>query len=429
MKRFLTGLLLLTTAFSSVFAEIHSSKRKIEFGSETKMSLDQNVIFANDIFQEYAVIDFTEISEGLEGKGSILDIGLNTNAFFRANFKTFGFGLDLAGDVLTRFTIGQGFWDLLGKGNQVDVPVETSVGFRFESYLTAGFSFSKTFGKIRVTAAPTAFVPVVYIADSDSKLTMIDRSDGSIDADLDMRFNIYSVMNPGMFGPVLSMLNIEGIESATSDLTATDLVLNAMGVDLGLEVEYPLTPIIDLALYGRVPLKPALMKNQISFGAKGYGKLGNFLEFFDNMSQESNMDDLFGYGFETTPAQYRGDADFQINRPTRVGLTAAIRPVFNLLTIRPTIGCGFHNLGGTDFDKEKDIYPEYGLSVDFKFINIFEVNLAMEYMQEIFSNYITLGIDSHAAKFILRLGTTSPSFAKSWGMSGIKLVLGTHFGF
>ena len=96
-----------------VFAELHPARRYIEVGASADFLAAQNVMPLTEIFKKNLVIDLKKIRSQMSPSGATLTVGDRECFYVDANFKKFGFGVNVASEFGANFNISKDLFKVL----------------------------------------------------------------------------------------------------------------------------------------------------------------------------------------------------------------------------------------------------------------------------------------------------------------------------
>ncbi|GHU52436.1 hypothetical protein FACS189496_2580 [Bacilli bacterium] len=376
--------------------------RNVEVGfvDGIKVGFGNSLIGVGDILKKELVIDLDDIYNTMLDDG----VGIGANLALRPFYVNvyvpkleMGFGLFTS--VGGRFdgSLRKNLFDIITQGNSREHPnksgdIDVSGAVFAETGLSWHGSFLKN--KLRVSAAPAFYVPLIYIPKSNLKLELEaekpendDRLYVGINGDLDL-YHVFS-------------------ESAKT----------GGGADLSVTGEYALFPILDVGgTISHIPIVPATLSNGKKFAVKG-----------DIVNTTSLLD---GIG-ETDIGLEEGESldDLLVVRPMRFDVYVLYRPLRrDLLTIKPSIGF-------TAINPSEEVY----------FNGILEAQLRVGKLRNnpgnLFKLYLNTGIEEgywrHKLGFALNFRAVeldfetelkSQGYPNSYQGNGLEFTFGMKFG-
>ena|GEM_PF-601672 len=347
------------------------------------------------------VIDLENFFDGFMLNFGLDFAPLSININIRDNW---GFGLDIAhisatgslsvpGDVLN-FRDGN---ELFGAGGAIFVEFGVPVFFH-----THGF---------RVSIRPAAYVPLLHVRPG----VTYTRSGHRIALSYDMRiFSAFSL--EGMFGDG----NGDVMGSIMED--PAGFVLNGLGYDISLGVEYPLFPWLSVGVnLVNIPLFPGRLDYYMRVQ-------GNVVFDYGNIDLGGIFDenrDIFDGVFDTSTedAFFGEDAGQRILRPFSMVFYANYRP-FGTPTVALIPSLGF----SINQQHAQVAAPEGGLSVRFDLANILITTLGSNYNDRMWRNSLDLALNLRALEIGLGVSMQSPRFVSSFQGKGLGVNFGLKMG-
>ena len=399
-----------------VFAELHPARRYIEVGASADFMAAQNVMPLTEIFKKNLVIDLKKIRSQMSPSGATLTVGDRECFYVDANFKKFGFGVNVASEFGANFNISKDLFKVLDSIVPGTV-YEADASVWLESFFTVSVPVRFNVDKWKIKITPTYFVPMLYVPATTVKGRAVNGVDGSITASAQAPIVFYTVSE---FKGLIK--NGDFSTDFTKELDAKSLssdMAKSGGVDLSAEVEYALKENFDIGGYITTPLVPGRMKHKVSALATLSVRSDSLMRMmFDDESADSKA--------ELSDAVYSG-ADYIVNRPLRLGAECAWRPVGNWLTLRAKAGVALRNPFGADFGV-KSFYPEYKLGVDIVGIGMFGLGLNSQYTKKVFAHGIDIMLNFRAIEFDISAAVCSPSLVQSFKGEGVTAAFGVKLG-
>ena len=435
-------LLFLIFAFSETlaFGEIEKSSRFFEIGIDADSIFCQNLLQVNNLLQKEVVIDTDEIVSSLDNKGLLIDGSLDASAWLKFDLRAFTMGLEFKFENFARFNISQEIFNVVAYGNEVDVPVTATSDLTLQSFMAVEAPLKLKLNRFIIRARPAVFLPLFYMSNPSLAVTFVDNSDGSASVEAEGYADLYSIVGLNLFlDENFSYLGDQAISNLKGLLDSKELLstlANSCGIDLALEVEYPLTKKIDITAYTRFPLHHGTLTSVSSMEGYFSAEMSAITDSFFGASSTSSSSDeeSSSSSFIAKDGPYyemasTDSTEFKINRPFRAGLSLAWRPFGSWFVLRPTAGYAIENPFGSDWSSNKTGYFEGGLGLDFDLFNVFKISFDSQYMNKIWSNSGGISINLRVLELYAYLGTSSSSFAKSLQLSGVNAQLGLKFGF
>lgn len=414
------------------FADIYSPHRYVEFGAGLSLEEGQNIYGLSDIFVKNLVVDLPEIYSSMGNGGFYLNLGETANLHFNVNINGYGAGLKVSESLSASMNISKDFFKLLAKGNDLDTQVDTKMSANIESYIDASLPIYFRIKKMKITMTPSYFIPLLYLPNPSATLSYITNSNGKVSAKAHADFSLYSIIDleKGIVYSdeekgLLSSFDVSSLGSISNLVQDTLLSTDGCGgVDLALQVEFPLSQKLDCGIYTNVPIFHGVLKNCLSGSADFSASTEGFLNHFtgDDTSGDAFEMDYSISGLKSTSDWY------YVNRPFRLGAELAFRPFGSWFTIHPKVGVAVRNPFGNDFDISS-IYPEYSLSADFNLFKILGASICTEYTDKVFVHSLNLFLNARVVEINIFAGTSSADFLKSFNLSGLKAGVGFSFGF
>lgn len=410
MKKIILSAISFIFFSSLVFAELADPHRYFEIGVGAEAGISNNYFGLTEVLVEELVLDLQKISREMPSDGFTLDYGVDFEHYFALDInKNFRFKFFLGLDGTGYANVSHSLFDLLGTGLAIGETKDIKLSIYGDLFLETGFSLKTDIAGFGVRLQPAYFIPLFHVAETSAKLKYTSSKYGTIRADAEVPIDIYSVLdlddikNKTITGPYIQDIISEAVKCGGFDLTA--------------EVEHPLTKTFDLGIFTRVPIVPGSLKYRAHTLYWGYAEQTNFLGYL-NDTESSDMD----YGHEDFTYS---SANYKLHRPFILGTEGAWRPFGQWCVIRPKLNLAVRN----PYRKSYQVFGEYALSADFRFLKVICFHFATRYENLVFKQVMGFGLNFRVFEFETKVGLRGSDFANSFGMSGATVQLGMKFGF
>ena len=402
----------------SAFAELYPSKRYVEIGAGAGFSFSQNLAGVTDIMKKELVIDLNEIYSNMKN-GFVMTAGVTPEAYMDFNFKKFGFGIHAGVDVSGRMNISRDFFRILANGIEAGKETSVDMNFWLQSFAEASVPVYFKIFDFKVKVTPTYFVPLVYVPDVSARASLVNKSDGTIEAKINAPLSIYTAkkFTDSFDGSIDSIFSGGDISSMVSDS------LKNGGFDLGVLVEYPFTRKLDLGAYANIPIVPGKLNGKLSTSITASIKTPSLI---DKIAGDEDAGEVES-DYEIDDFVYT-EEKYYVNRPLRFGAEIAYRPWKNWLTLRASAGLAFRNPFGKDFNI-RSFYPEYNLGVDLVLFYVLGLSFHTEYTQQVFAHTLQLILNARVFELDISAGICNSDFLKSFKIQGARAAVAVKFGF
>jgi len=341
--------------------------------------------------------------------GFVLQFGLDV-APLSINFNMrdrWGFGLDIAhisasGSLnLPRdaLSLSAGS-ELFGAGGAVFVEFGVPVFFHANRF--------------RVSLRPAAYLPLLHIRPG---ITYVSRG-YRFEVSYDMRvFSPFSL--EGLFGNGNGDADV--LERIMED--PAGFVLNGLGYDISLGVEYPLFPWLSIGVnLVNIPLFPGTLDYYVRLRGNAFFDTGN-IDVGGILDDENgySLDDVFGFTAED--ASFGEGAGQRILRPFTMLFYADLRP-FGTPTVALIPSLGF----SINQQHAQVAALEGGLSARFDLANILITTVGINYNDRMWSNSLDLALNFRILEIGFGLSMQSPRFVRSFQGTGFGVSFGLKIG-
>ncbi len=449
MKKLTNVLIMAAMMTTAAFAEIEPSKRIFELGVDADVVATENILSAGEIFKETIVFDLTKIYNGMGKNGFVVNTSVSPAVYTKVNIKGIGAGLGIKFDFNGSVGIGKDFFKLLAEGNTVGEEISSTLSANLQAFLTASVPVYFRLGKLRFSATPSVFAPIVYLPNPNAKISALVNEDGTMSAVANADLSVYSVLNTsclfaedgsftGDFGAIFN-----DPKALTSD------ILHSLGFDVAATAEFPLFEFLDVGAYASIPIVPGRTSHAVTGTVTASAELDQSLmdKLFSGSAEGESSEGSEGTESGTEGSEGESgeeekfytveynlsssDVKHNINRPFRIGVQAAWRPIDTKLLkviLKPSFGFAARNPFGADFALGS-MYVEYALEADLSLAYILNLSLTSAYLDQVFRQTFGLGLNFRVFELDLNVSSSNTSFLKSFALYGVEANVGVRVGF
>jgi hypothetical protein len=261
-------------------------------------------------------------------------------------------------------------------------------------------------GKFRFAVNPALYMSLFYLKESD----------------ITFQINGIAPLGGYLSANAAVYMAVPGGDDYDSSIGAGGVFISApKGFDISLDVAYDLFPFMELGGYiSHIPLYPAFMQ----YGAKinkTYILNENDLDM--NELLDGGFGDIISPGPSADDLEFFSDAHKAVFRPLRFSAYSLFSPFErDWLALKPWIG--FSVL--TVYDSA---CFNFGLDVRSKVVNMLNLCYAFSYMEKVWQNKLTVGVNFRVLELMAGIGLRSQDFVGVWTAKGIYTSLGLRLGF
>ena len=361
----------------------------------TNVNVSNDVVAAMDILKETAVFNIDDVLSGirLDFGASITPLSLNFN--WRDKW---GMGLDLARvDVFGNVSLSGSILSL-----EIEKRLKTGAGAAvFVNVVGVPIFFHANNFKVKIR--PSAYLPVVYA--EPRVWYSFNRERLSLEYDL----KVYSLIS-------MEGIADDGMNALQDNFDLNDIpgILNDnLGFDLGLCVEYPLYPWLDLGVdIVNIPFIQAKLYHYLQLKDEVYVDT-ELIDILDLINGGEFPKEAYHYPEDFTPGYYTNSSGKSVYRPFKMLFYANYRFFdSNLLTLRPQLGFSINRL----YPEQGSI--EAGLSARLDLGNVFVTTLGTGYLDRNWKHSLDFIFNFRVFEIDLGVSVQSPDFAKSFRGAG-----------
>jgi hypothetical protein len=372
----------------------------VEFGFDAAAGFANNLIGLNDVFniRKTITINFDKISIA----DLLFSLQSDMNVFFNVHINSLSFGLFAGYEASGFFWASEDLLRFIKQGNDRTRSFDGSIKMGASAFLDAGILASFPIKRLRITAKPAVFAPLIYMPPPELAYRL-DATGGSAKIALEaIDMNVYSAfsLENGLAGDINLSL--------------------PLGADLSVEAIYTLLPKLDLGLdIAHIPLVPAALPYRMHIASNNF---------------DYDLDSIFGFmnggGFELPDlpdmkTTYHRDDSKLVFRPLRLDFFVEYRPVeLDLFVIRPSIGLSALTVYGLE-----TVCFNAGVEGQINILQYFSLRLASAYREQIWRQSLSLMFNLRVIEINARFSLQGVDFLESFAARGLGISLGMRFGF
>ena len=434
MKKLALSFVLFITLIGTSFAENIFAHRFFELKVDVPVAVSNNLISLQDIFQETAVIDLTQIADNVAFKGAAIKAGASPSIGLKLDIpRGLILGLSVGVDADIGVGLSKDLFEFLGKGNEnmkneFEMKASNTYADLFATAnLTGGWNSKKS--KLEVTG--TAFSSIAHFDASNTGAKVYIKEDtntAGFEAKVDAKG--YTV-------------------ASLDDIQDTTKLVNSIKGNLGFDVsgayQLDLFRFLTVGAQARIPIVPS--KLNVGYSVDYEMKKEFTLESLLGKDGESEGESEVPKQEEEEETEDKGlsgmlgeptllTTPYSIHRPMKIGVSADFHPFGTLLTTSGYIGLGFRHpfasvinkatTGGLD---ETEFYVDYSVAGRLSLWNIISLSLSHSCMDEIFKNELALQLNIRLVEVDAGVSFQSPSFTKSFTGAGVGAFVTVCVGF
>lgn len=402
-------------AAAGLYAQFDKPHRFFELGADVGAGVSNGWFRASDIFTETIVIDFTEMSQKLR-KGLPLDMNVNAAAFMNLNVgpqKGIHIGLSAGVDGVVSASVPQLLFDLIGSGNALNETVSSDIDVSAELYAHATADVGFSVEKLKLSIGSSFFVPIVYATSRGSSLSVRSDENGSFAVEGELNMDVRTL------APLNDLSNMAWMQD----------MLSVGGIDFSIAAQYPVLPFLDVgasirhipAVAGKLNYRSHVPVTVALEGSVQDMLLDGAMPDFENAV---NMPDLDGIPSELET--------FGVRRPLKIGINAAVRPLFGWrwFTVSGGVDFCFRLNGEEGLDM---FFVDYDLALDLKGSigshELAALRLASSRENEIFCQSVGFMFNFRVLELNVAVASQSADFLRSFQLAGLGVKTSVKLGF
>ncbi len=384
---FLSSVALFGNSFGDRFFEIKTN---------LPVGISNNVLSFNNILVKNLQIDLKDFAGRVPSEG--LKFAYNTNPELSLNFRIseLRFGLDAGIDASGFFTTSKDLFDFFGYGNELGEEINVSFRNDLDVYAYTNVRLGMKLGNCKLVLQPTIFTPLFSMSGDLAEFTYLNDEEGRVLA----RFT--------------SDIAVHSLYDLDTEFLSFDLpyYLKNMGVDLGGNISFQISPLTSIKFDARIPIMPGKMT---------YTK--HLITEFEIDTSIASMESLEA---ESDSSDYSVKDDvYYLNRPLKFDAYINYAPMGNLFNFCAGAGFGVFR----PFTNNFAFYPEYFFGADLSLAKIITLGVSTEYMDQVFKHEFGLDINVRFIEIAAGISLQSASFTKSFSATGFGGYVLFAFGF
>ena len=383
--------------------------RWFEIGVMADVGISNNYFNFSDFLKEEIVINMDEVNDGLGKNGLVFNNNLGTNVFINLNTSIFKTSFFVNVEEQLNFSLDKGIFEFLANGNKINENIEVGAGIGASVFEENSFSLEIPFGKLKIKAVPSYFIPLLYVPHTPATVTALIKDDGTITMKGNATASVYSALP---------------LNKISEGLTY-DSITNAFsfgGFDISVYGEYELFEFLDVgAFLTHIPIVPSNLDCSFKYSASIDFSMDGILNSV-NSKEES---ELYKFNYELSDNQATENDIARIVRPFKIGFNANWR-VFNnkLLILSPMIQFKF-----ADFTLENLLGFGFDYSITAKsHLGPFIPSFTTSCFDSVFSQQLNIALNLRLFEIDLLVSTQSTNFFKSFAGSGLGVGVGFKVG-
>lgn len=429
MKRllsfFITSLLFIPLCFGQ---SEYFSNRFIELKAEVPFQVSNNYFTFNDFLgteDGTVVIDLKKIANTLPDSGLDFRFYTSPNVALNLNARVFAIGFNPGVEFSSNVRIGKDFFDFLGNGNELyeDIKVDGEGNFDVFAYFKVPVAMK--INKLNLMVAPSIFIPLAHGTTNNISATVENTTDSTLKVNANVDASLYSIVamsdmigEDGEFAP----------DSIVLDTTSYSYFLyesfrnSNFGFDLSGSLGFDFSDNFTLTTNYRIPIYPGKLNYKTNY------KCSFDYEIDSSTLEEGNEENEQAYDFQQEYTDSE-ECKYYINRPLKLNVSADLKPFHNeYFVLSGMVGCGVVHPFSSNLD-EVEFYPEYSLGLKASLASVLTARLQTGYLEHVFVNQLTLGVNIHLIELNLGISTQSSRFVSALKGSGLGVFANLSVGF
>lgn len=424
MKRllslFITSLFLISFCFGQ---SEYFSKRFIEIKTDIPIQISNNYFTFSDILRtkdRSVVVDLKDMAKSLPKSGLDFRFYTSPNVALNVNARIFAVGINPGLEISSNFRIGKEFFDFLGNGNELYEDIKVDGGANLDIFAYLKIPFAIKIKKINCVFAPSIFVPLLHGTTNDISATIKNTTDSSFKINAKVDASLYSMFAlSGMIGED-GNISSEFMDSTSFSFLLSESFRNTnFGFDLSGSLGWDFKDNLTFIANYRIPICPGKLNYETNYKC-------SFDYEVDASTITGEQETEYEFTDEYTDSK---ECKYYINRPLKLNVSADFKPFHNeYFILSGMVGCGVMH----PFAKNKEeikFYPEYSLGLKASLASVVTAKLQTAYLEQVFVNQVSLGLNVHVIEFDFGISTQSSKFVSALKGSGLGAFVTFQVGF
>ena len=404
MKKILACIFAVSVISTAAFTKNFFTQRFFEIKVGAEADVSNNLFAMNDFMKKDLVIDLRKIADECPENGFNLRADAAPTYAMNLNIGDFHLGVSTGLELYESINVGKDLFDFLGYGNSVG----ETMNFAFTddtdlfayTQMTVGFKL----GKLKITAQPALFMPVVSVRGGGGSVTVLNDSEGNLNVGMNLNLDVYSAVE---------LKSTEDGKSVTFDSEKiTTMFKQGYGFDLGGGVALALTPSLTLDTTCRIPIFPGHL-NYKSTVTGGFDYKMKLTDFENGEKTEREV--------EVTNTE----ASLAVHRPLKLDVYLDKNLLGGLFNARAGAGFGVRR----PYCDAAVFYPEYYLGFGINLIDMIKVGVSTQYKDQLFIHGVGGTLNIRLVQLDVGISSQSTSFKKSLSVGGIGAYAYVSVGF
>lgn len=394
MKRILACIFAVSVISTAAFSKNWFSQRFFEVKVGTDIDFSNNLFAMNDFMKKDLVIDLRKIADDCPQNGFNIRADMEPSLALNVNILDVHVGVSSGMQLYESMEVGKDLFDFLGYGNSIG----QTMNFSFKND-TDIFTFTQVdvgfkLGKLRISAQPAIFMPILSIRGAGGSLKVLNDEDGNLNVGMNMNMDVYSITE------MKKQDSGNGVTFDADKIQST--LLSGYGFDIGGGVSFDITKSFTVGATAHIPLIPGHLnyKSTIQGG-------------FDYCIPLQDYENAEKTERETTVTNSK--ERLSVHRPLKLDIYADKNMLGTLFNARAGAGFGIRR----PFSEAAVFYPEYYLGFTVNLIDILKVRVSTEYTDQLFKHELGTTLNVRIVQFDIGVSSQSSSFKKSMAVAGL----------
>ena len=387
----ITAVLVISTA---AFSKNFFTQRFFEVKTGVDFGVSNNLFAANQYMKKDLVIDLRKIADECPANGFNIRADIAPLYAMNVNVGDIHVGVASGVEMYESMALSKDLFDFLGYGNKIGETMNFSIQndtdvFAF-SQLDVGFKL----GKLRITAKPALFLPILSMREGGGSVTLLNDSEGNVNAAINLNVDVYSAVE---------LKKVEDGSGVSFDQEKIESALyRGYGFDLGGGVGLDLTKSLAVDATCRIPIIPG----HLNYKANVQGGYDFKMKITDFENPEKTERETTVTNLEET---------LSICRPLKLDAYVSKSLLAGLFNARAGAGFGIRR----PFSDAAVFYPEYYLGFGLNLIDMIKVGVSTEYRDQLFIHQVGTTLNIRLIQIDLGLSSQSTNFKKSLSVAGV----------
>lgn len=422
MKKNFWFLFLVLIFTSQIFSQKKWNDRSFEIDISAPISVSNNLLTLNDVFQEVLLIDFTKIADEMPDSGFNTILSVKPSVSISLDIpKGIIFGVTSGIDVYSKVSVSKSLFEFLGYGNQLNQDVDIGLDGYLDTFAYIQADIGWNTKKFKIKLSPSVYSALFHATTKGSNFVISNSDKGDFSYNLNGNINLYSLfkLEDSLIQDIKDK-NFEALGNKALEMVKQGFedLKNSVGIDLKTQVEYDFTKIFTGFAKVNIPLIPASLDYVVPISVTS-----DFATSINDLTSGNFTAPSFTNDFGNQKKER-----ITLNRPLKITLGGNFHAWNNVMEYTGSFGLGFDHPFSSLHD-DVSCYVDYSLGMRVGLWDILNFYLSTERTDRIFIHKFMLAINLKFMEFDVGIASEASSLVKSFNAAGLGAFGNVKIGF